>query len=122
MSLRTWLVICTVVYAVFGIGLLAAPNPFLAIYGFQVNPGGELLARVLGSALTAYAVIFATMRDFDAGATRAVLLGSVIYNVVDVIVVTSYILDGVVNAVGWPVVALHVFLTAGFGYFLLARR
>ena len=122
MSLRTWLVVCTVVYAIFGIGLLVAPNPFLAIYGFQLNPGGELIARVLGSALSGFAVLYATLRDLNSGATRSVLLGSLIYNIVDVIVATAYILAGVANAVGWAVVVLHVFLTAGFGYFLLGLR
>jgi hypothetical protein len=122
MSLRTWLIICTVVYAIFGIGLLVAPIPFLAIYGLELNPGGELISRILGSALTAYAVIYATLRDFDSGAARAVLLGSVIYNVVDVIVATGGVLAGTANALGWAVVVLHVFLTAGFGYFLLVRR
>jgi hypothetical protein len=121
MSLRTWFAICTVSYAVFGIALLVATSAFLSIYDVELNPGGALIARILGAALIGYTLIYWNLRSADAAGLRAVFLGSLVYNVIGVAISTNAVLSGLANAMGWTVVLLHACLAAGFAYFLFGK-
>jgi hypothetical protein len=121
MSLRTWFAICTVSYAVFGIALLVATVPFLSIYAVELNPGGILIARILGAALVGYTLIYWNLRSADAAGLRAVFLGSLVYNLIGIAISTNAVLTGLANAMGWTVVLLHLCLTAGFAYFLFGK-
>ena len=131
MTLRAWFAICTISYAVFGVALLVATVPFLAIYDVELNPGGALIARILGAALTAYAVLYWTLRPGVSGSLRAalftdglrpVLFASLVYNLLGIVISTHAVLTGLANAVGWSVVLLHLCLASGFAYFLFGKR
>ena len=58
-----FLVISAIIYGVFGLGLLVAPKPFMAVYGVTLDESGALMARVLGSALLAYSGVFWLVRN-----------------------------------------------------------
>lgn len=120
MTHGVWLAVAAVFYAVFGLGLLFAPGPFMSVYGVALGAGGQIMARILGSALASLALMFWIYRGYDPRAVRPVLVTGLLYNLVDLGVVLSATLAGTMNAMGWGPVALHLFLAAGFGYFAFA--
>jgi hypothetical protein len=121
MTLQRWYVIATVLYAVFGLGLLAIPAPFMQMYGVTLDAGGQMMARILGSALLSLAALFYWQRNQSAENNLALNRVSFGYNVVDFFVVLAATLGGTMNAMGWGPVILHVVLAAGFGYFLFGK-
>lgn len=123
MKLSTFLVLAAIAYAGFGIGLLVAPGPFMAVFGVTLDGGGMLMARVLGSALIGFTLIFWWSRNAPNSDTlQAILRASFIYNVVDFPVVLIATLTGVMGVFGWSAVILHLLLAVGFGYFGFMKR
>jgi hypothetical protein len=97
------------------------PDAAMAPYGLQFNPSGALMARVLGSSLTAFAVLLWLIRNETGAAANAVLWAGVVYNVIDIVTNLIHLSNGVLNAMGWIPTLLHVFLAAGMGYFATRR-
>ena len=120
MTRSSWLTIAAIFYTIFGLGLLIAPAPFMDVYGVVLDDAGQLMARILGSALLSLACMFWLYRAYPPEAVRPVMLTSFLYNCVDFVVVLSAVLAGTMNSLGWGPVALHLFLAAGFGYFTFA--
>lgn len=123
MKLSTFSIIWAVLYIGFGLGLLIIPVQFMTTYGVTLDSNGTLMARILGAALTAYALTFYLNRNIaltDKGWYN-LLLTSFIYNIVDIPIVLMATIDGVMNSMGWMPVGLHVFLAATFGYFTFKK-
>ena len=123
MKLSTFSLIWAVIYLGFGLGLLLIPAQFMTTYGVTLDANGAFMTRILGSALTGFAVIFYLNRN-TAGTDKTqhnILLGSFVYNLCDLPVVLFATLNGVMSAMGWIPVALHVFLAVTFGYFTLRK-
>lgn len=119
LKLSTFLVICTVIYGVVGIGLVLIPGPFLAPFGVALNAGGTLISRVAGAALIGFAITFWVGRDASLSPLmRGLLLGNFVYHVLDLVTDGTAVASGVLNVVGVLFVILHVLLGLGFGYFL----
>jgi hypothetical protein len=67
-------------------------------------------------ALTWYA------RNADLSDTRlAIIRALFVYDAIGFIISVTATLEGILNPLGWLVVALYLFFTVGFGYFLVAR-
>jgi hypothetical protein len=67
-------------------------------------------------------VILWLARDFrDEAAVRAVLIGALAGDVVNVVVAIMGTLSGASNALGWSTVLIYLFGAVGSGYFLMAR-
>ena len=123
MTRRAFLIIVTIVSAIFGFGLLLIPGPFMTPYGLTLDPAGELMGRIAGQALVALGVIIWFVRDAAMSPTLlAVLYGGITFNVIGLIVVLRATLTGLVGSLGWMVIVLHVLLLAGFCYFAFERR
>lgn len=124
MKLSTFSTIWAVAYIGFGLGLLIIPFQFMGTYGVMLDNNGMLMARVLGAALTAYAFTFWLSRNIPSSdkAWHNLLLTSFIYNVLDIPIVMTAILSGVMNSMGWIPVGLHLFLASTFGYFAFKKK
>ena len=60
--------------------------------------------------------------DFrDGAAVRAVLIGGLVGDVVNLIAQTMGALAGTTNALGWSTVLIYLFAAVGSGYFLMGR-
>lgn len=95
----------------------------MAVFGVPLDGGGMLMARVLGSALIGFTLIFWWSRNVPNSDTlQAILRASFIYNVVDFPVVLIATLTGVMGVLGWSAVILHLLLAIGFGYFGFMKR
>ena len=124
MKLKTFSIIWSILYIGFGLGLLVIPVQFMSTYGVTLDTNGTLMTRILGAALTAFALTFYSNRNIastDKG-WHNLLLTSLIYNIVDIPIVLKATLDGVMNSMGWVPVGLHIFLAATFGYFAFKKR
>ena len=122
MTLRSFFTILAVLSFLFGIGFVLAPAQVLANYGIETSPALALVGRLFGGALLTLGVILWFARDFrDEAAVRAVLLGALLGDVVNLVVATMGTLSGTSNALGWSTVVIYLYGTLGSGYFLAAR-
>lgn len=124
MKYSTFSLIWAFFYTVFGLGLLLVPVPFMSAYDVVLDQDGSMIARILGAALFAYAIVFWLNRKSspsDKGVYN-LMLASVIYNVVDIPIVLMATLDGTMNAMGWMPVILHTFLAVSMWYFVFGNK
>jgi hypothetical protein len=122
MTIRMFFTILAVVSFLFGIGFVLAPDQVLANYGIEHSPALALLGRLFGGALLTLGVILWLARDFrDEAALRAVLIGGLVGDVVNLVAQTMGTWAGTTNALGWSTVLIYLFAAAGSGYFLMAR-
>lgn len=124
MKLSTFSIIWAILYIGFGLGLLLIPVQFMDAYGVSLDDDGTMMARILGAALTSFAIVFWLNRNTPATdkSWHNVLLASLIYNIIDIPIVLVATLEGVMNALGWMPVGLHLFLAATFGLCLFKRE
>jgi hypothetical protein len=121
MTLRTFFTVLAVLSFLFGIGFVLAPGQVLANYGIENSPALALVGRLFGATLLTLGVILWFARDFrDEAAVRAVLLGALIGDAVNLVVATMGTLSGTSNALGWSTVLIYLYGTLGSGYFLMA--
>jgi len=123
MSFRTLLIIKAVVCLVFGMLLLFAPVKLLEILGATLNDGGAFTAREYGAALIGTLLLSWFAKNVKAADARgAILIDLLVYDFIGLIVTTSVVLTGVLNVLGWGIVAVYFFFTAGSGYVLVKEK
>lgn len=122
MKLSTMMTIKAVVCLVFGILFVLVPGPLMSIYGVSLGSGGALVARLYGASLLGNLLLTWFARN-DAGseALRASVLALMVYDAIGFVVALVAVLTGVMNALGWAVVALYLLLAVGFGYFQFVK-
>lgn len=100
----------------FGLALLVVPAALLAGYGITLDPGGIVIARLLGAALFGLGVAawFARVAA-PSEALRALILGDAVVSVLGCLVSIQGVLSSVSNALGWVNVVLFGFFALGFG-------
>ncbi len=122
MTVKAFLAAAAVLYAAFGLVFLISPDTLMGMHGANLNAGGILLGRVLGASLLAMALVFWGVKDCGRDAQASALYGGIVYNAIDLVAGYHAISAGVLNTMGWGLVALHVVLLAGFGYFAFAGK
>jgi hypothetical protein len=123
MTLNNFLIVATIVAAVFGLAFLVAPSQLVAMYGVTLTPATEVIGRVAGSVILGFAVVFWGARNGDAAeAFKAVLVGGFVGNTLDTGVLLHATVTGLINSLGWFQVLINGLLAAGFGYFAFGKR
>src|SRR5437868_9042518 len=107
-----------VVTLVYGLGFLLIPDQVLSWYGINSLPAaGILTARLFGSSLLGYAVLFWLAREAeDSEARRGVVTGAFASTLIGLAVSVLAQLASVTNSLGWLNVVVYLLLTLGFGY------
>lgn len=106
-----------------GIILIVTPQTVMGIYGFQLDTAGTFAARIQGIVLVGLAVIYWFARDASEQPLQAaVLIAGLLINAVTTVIVLLSVVNGTINAAGWPAALLHGALTLGFAYALYIRR
>ena len=123
MTFRLLLIIKAVVCLVFGVYLLLAPASLLGLMGASLSGAGlftarEYAAAMVGTVLLAWFAKGVVARD----ARGAILLHLLVYDAIGVVITVSVVVTGVLNALGWGIVAVYAFFTAGAAYLLLKER
>src|SRR6266481_9263237 len=110
MSLRSFFTILAVLSFLFGIGFVLAPAQVLANYGIETSPALAPVGRSFGGVLVTLSVILWLAKDFrDEAAVRAVLLGALLGDVVNLVVATMGTLFGTSNALGWSTIVIYLY-------------
>jgi hypothetical protein len=123
MTFRTLLIIKAVVCLAFGVYLLAAPASLLGLLGASLSGAGLFTAREYGAAMIGTLLLAWFAKDVQARDARgAILLDLLVYDGIGVIITLAVVLAGVLNALGWSIVAVYVFFTVGAGYLLLKEK
>nr|HEV8012368.1 hypothetical protein [Bradyrhizobium sp.] len=123
MTQKNYFSIFAVLSVLFGIGFVLAPDQVLINYGIESSPAIAVMSRLFGGTLLAMAVILWSARDFhDQAAVRAVLIGSGVSDVVNLVVALLAVTSGTVNALGWSTVLIYLCGALGAGYFLAASK
>jgi hypothetical protein len=123
MSFRILLVTKAFVCLVFGVFLLAAPSTLLGILGANLGTGGIFTGREYGSALMGAFLLTWFARNVSASDARgAILLYLMVYDGIALIVSLQAVLSGVLNTLGWGIVAVYAFFTIVPGLLLIQER
>jgi hypothetical protein len=123
MKLNNFLMLATIVAAVFGLAFLIAPSQLVALYGVTLTPSTEVIGRIAGSVILGFAIVFWAARNENAAETfKAVLVAGFIANGLDCLILLHATVTGLVNGLGWLQVLINGALAAGFGYFVFGKR
>jgi len=122
MKFKTLLVIKALVSLVFGIPILIIPDRLLSLFGLSLNTDGMFMAREYGGALLGIAVLCWFARNSEgARALKAIILFGFLYDFVNLFVSLHANLSGLMNPLGWGIVAIYLFFTIGFGSILVRK-
>jgi hypothetical protein len=123
MKLNSFLMLATIVAAVFGLAFLLAPSQLVAMYGVTLTPATEVIGRIAGSVILGFAIVFWAARNENAAETfKAVLVAGCIANGLDCLILLHATATGLLNGLGWLQVLINGALAAGFGYFAFGKR
>ena len=123
MKFKTLMVIKAVVCLGFGPLLLFLPGPLLTLLGSSFGPGAALTAREYGAALIGNLMLTWFARNAEESvARRAIILDLFVYDAIALVATLLIQLSGGLNLLGWGIVAVYLFFTVGFGYFLLPQK
>ena len=118
MNLKNMLVLKAIVCLVCGVLFLLFPGPLMAFFGVTLDSSGMFVARLYGASLIGNLFLtWFARNDTGSEALKAAVLGLFVYDAIGFVVALVAVLSGVMNTLGWAVVALYLFLTLGFGYF-----
>lgn len=123
MKLNNFLLLATVVAALFGLALLIAPSQLVALYGTKLTPVTEVLGRIAGSTVLAFAIIYWGARNGKGKeALQATMLAGFLTNGLDSLIMLHATYTGLLNAYGWAQAAINGVLALGFAYFAYGKR
>ncbi|MFL7893989.1 MAG: hypothetical protein ACK2TT_03720 [Anaerolineales bacterium] len=123
MKLKTLMVIKAAVCLAFGFLLLVFPGFLLGLMGADLGSGGLFTAREYGAALVGTLLLTWFARDAgESQARKAIILDLFVYDGIALLVTTFNVLSGVLNWLGWGIVAVYLFFTAGYGYFWFVKE
>ena len=123
MKFKTLMIIKAIVCLSFGPLLLFFPGQLLNILGTTFGTGAALTAREYGATLFGNLFLTWLARDAeDSTARRAIIWHLFIYDAIALIATLIIQLSGGLNVLGWGIVAVYLFFTAGFGYFLFPQN
>ena len=120
--MKTLFLMALIFEGLFGVGFLLAPAAVLAPLGLTLDDTAAALARLLGSALVGFPVLLWFARKSDSLEFRRTALYALFaYYIVSTVVLVFTQMAGLMNALGWGVVAVHVVFTVSFGYFIAKK-
>ncbi len=123
MKFKTLMIIKAVICLGFGPLLLFFPGPLLALLGSSFGAGAAITGRQYGAALLGNLFLAWFARDAEASTIRkAIILDLFVYDAIAFIAILLIQLTGGMNPLGWGLVAIYLFFTLGFGYFLLPQK
>jgi len=123
LNFKTLMVIKAVVCLGFGPILLFFPGQLLNLLGLAFGLGAAFTAREYGAALIGNLMLTWFARNAEASvARRAIILNLFVYDAIALVVTLIFVLTGRLNPLGWGIVAVYLFFTIGYGYFLLPQK
>ncbi len=98
---------------------IALPGPFFGPLGVRLDEAGVLLARLFASALLALVLVLWRARmSTDAALRQLAVRGLFAYFLVSAAALAVAQVGGLMNALGWALVTVHVVIVIWSGTFL----
>lgn len=121
MNQKHFFTVWAMFYVVFGIALLFIPDQFMTLFGCPLDKHGELIGRVLGSALGGLFFLYYSLRSVpgDSAVIKAIIILSLLFNAVDAPIMAIATVRGVMNQLGWMPVIVNIIIAASSLHFLL---
>lgn len=122
MTLKNVMISKAVICLGFGLPMLLVPATLMSLYGLNLDANGIVMARLYGGALFGNLLLsWFARNDQGSIAMRAAVLYLCIYDGINFIVTLVATLTGVMNMFGWSAVAIYLFFTVGFGYYVFKK-
>jgi len=117
---KLYVTIAAIVAILYGIGFVLIPAKLIVLYGAPSDPHAILNLQFFGSALLAWGVIVWFAKDFrDWAALRAVLIGSIVGDVVGGLINIWATIQGLLSPLAWTSTAVYALLLFGALYYLI---
>src|SRR3977135_109899 len=122
MKLNSFLMLATIVAAVFGLAFLLGPTQLVALYGVKLTPATEVIGRIAGSVILGFAIVFWSIRnESGAEALKGAMLAGLIANGLDALILLHATATGLLNTLGWVQVAINGLVAIGLAYLPFAH-
>jgi hypothetical protein len=122
MKLNSFLVLATIVAAVFGLAFLIVPSQLVAMYGVTLAPATEVIGRIAGSVILGFAIVFWGARNGSgAEVFKAAMMAGLIANALDALILLHATVTGLLNGLGWLQVMINGALAIGFWHFAFRK-
>ncbi|HVN75474.1 MAG TPA: hypothetical protein VMT19_04100 [Thermoanaerobaculaceae bacterium] len=123
MTYRTLLVAKAAVALFFGAQLLLAPVPVFGLMGVQLGAAGSFPAREYAAAMLGIMVLTWLAKDVKAPDARgAILVQLLAYDGIGVVITLHALATRLLNPLGWGIVAVYLFFTAGSAWVLAKKH
>ena len=121
--MKTLFMAYMIVEAIFGIGFLLAPALLMGPMGVTLDETSTTFARLLGTLILSIPVLlFFALKSSGTEFKRGVVYSVFIYLLLSTILLLITQLKGLMNAMGWGIVILHLTFMIWFGYYLINQR
>ena len=117
MKLSSFLAAKAIISLAFGIGFVAIPTAVWSMYGVTLYPVGILMTRFMAACLIGIGLLCWITRNADFNTLKGITLSLFIGDTIGFIVALSGQLGGLMNTLGWIIVAIWFLLALGLGYF-----
>ncbi len=124
MKLSTFAIIVALLAFIFGLAFIIIPAQVGTFYGITHNTGGIWVTRYWGATLIFLGMIYWSYSGVSPAAKSwpKLLVFSIIYDLMQLALTLTAVLNGVGNTNGWSSVALYALLIIGSVYFLSVCR
>ena len=117
--MNTLFLVATILEGLVVVVFVALPGPFFGPLGVRLDDSGVLLARLFASGLAALVVLLWHARSSADAALRHVAVQALFaYFLVSAVALAVAQAGGLMNALGWALVAIHVAFAAWSAAFL----
>ncbi len=118
--MNTLFLVYLIVEAIFGIGFLFVPGLLMDPMGLTLDETSTTFARMLGSLIISLPVLlFFARKSASSEFKRGVVYCIFTYLFASTIILLITQIKGLMNAMGWSVVILHLVFLLWFGYYLI---
>ncbi len=116
--MNTLFLVALIVEAIFGLGFIFIPAKMLEPYGVILNETATTFAQFFGSAILSFPILLWFARksenmDFKKAAVYTLLFYFLVSGILLIIAQNA----GMMNALGWAIISLHVIFVIWFGYY-----
>ena len=123
MKLSNFMLVATVIAAIFGVAFLIVPSELVALYGVKLTPATEVIARIAGASILGFAIVFWGAHEAKAAdALKAVMVAGVVSNGLDALILLHATASGLLNSYGWAQAVVNGLLALGFAYFAFPKK
>jgi hypothetical protein len=124
MKLSTYAIILAVLSLIYGIALLFFPVQFIQNYGTTLDPASAVIARLFGSAMCSYAIVYLNNRNIPEldKSWSGLLWANIFFNAANFVVVLMAKMDGIGNSLSWTTIILNVVLILCTLYFIFRKK